>query len=111
MKNYLKDKHWYVYRYDINSDKIVKYDIFNHGAFCDYVNKHLNEYNKEKDVNMTKESFKEAIRKEIMYYFWAKCEYEIVITNLFEPATVQEKIDVAAQIMINFDIFIDYLLS
>ena len=74
-----------------------------------------------------------------MYYYWAKCEWEVVITSwpphinmdeldrinkqrksefakydrepycLCINTDVRKKIDVYSQVMLNFDIFVDYV--
>ena len=63
--------------------------------------------------------FKEKIRRELQYYFWAKYEWEIGITEPFSNTLLDaytngrdypwEKIDVYDQVMMNWDIFFDYL--
>ena len=45
-----------------------------------------------------------------MYYFWSKCEYEIIITcwpkwDKFK----EEKIDVYSQLNLNWDKFVNYI--
>ena len=45
-----------------------------------------------------------------MYYFWSKCEYEILITTWFERKDFKdEKIDVYDQLQLNWNAFIDYI--
>lgn len=94
---------WYVYYHDSNSQKIVKWNVFNHGSFKEEVAKLLRE-------KFNKEEFSEKLQKELMYYFWSKCEYEIILS----PWTGQAddiKIDIYDQIMMNFDRFVDYVWS
>lgn len=65
-----------------------------------------------------------------MYYFWSKCEYEVIITSFpmyinqeeleiinnsdrkykinIEP-DVGVKVDIYSQIMNNFEVFVDYV--
>lgn len=45
-----------------------------------------------------------------MYYFWSKCEYEIILSPWTGRAD-DIKIDVYDQIMMNFDSFVDYCWS
>lgn len=61
-------------------------------------------------TNLTKEGFAEKLRHEIMYCFWSKCEYEITITSWRSKEVFNElKIDVADQVFMNYQSFIDYI--
>lgn len=123
---------WNVYKYDMNNNTIKTFNIFNHRSFHESVTKLL------KDC-ITKEEFAEELKKELMYYFWSKCEYETVITpwpphinkkeldrlnaesesgkekygrypnRLGVNVTEGEKIDVYDQVMLNYNILVDYL--
>ena len=45
-----------------------------------------------------------------MYYFWSKCEWEIILSDWPPSDTFcKEKIDVFDQVMLNWDIFVDYI--
>lgn len=82
----------------------------------------------------TFEWFKEELRKRLQWQFWSRCEYEIVLTDVFGSIKreelerlveeynkdktkyrynvnldVERKIDVYEQIMLNFDIFAKYM--
>ena len=47
---------------------------------------------------------------EVMYYFWAKCEWEVLITPWVGGKGVEDKkVDVCWQIMNNWDVFVDYV--
>ena len=116
-----------------NKKSIEKFNIFDHGRFFEDVKKALKE-------NQNKEEFAKEIRKCLIYYFWSKCEYEVVITswvpritkdeldrlnedfkksvdNGYEPYSlcvspeVRKKIDIYDQVMLNFDKFVDYIWS
>ena len=94
---------WYVYYYDSNAQKIIKWNVFNHGTFNKEVDKLLRE-------KPTKEEFIDKLKRQLMYYFWSKCQYEIILS----PWTGQAdniKIDIYDQIMMNFDRFVDYVWS
>ena len=94
---------WYVYYHDSNAQKIIKWNIFNHGSFKKEVDVLLKE-------KIDKEDFSEKLKREMMYYFWSKCEYEIILS----PSTGRAddiKIDVYDQIMMNFDRLVDYCWS
>lgn len=91
---------WYVYYHDSNKQEIIKWNIFNHGSFKKEVDVLLKE-------KIDKDDFSEKLKKEAMYYFWSKCEYEIILSPWAGRAD-DIKIDVYDQIMMNFDRFVDY---
>lgn len=62
---------WNVYRYSINRDKIEPFNIFEHYSFSEYV-KHAM---KLKD----KDEFIGRLKSELMYYFWSKSEWELIV--------------------------------
>lgn len=44
-----------------------------------------------------------------MYYFWSKCEWEVLVTPWISPReSEKKKVDVCWQIMNNWDVFVDY---
>lgn len=117
---------WNVYRCGINSKKIEQFNVFNHGLFRDDVTRLL------VDKKVNREEFEQKLKSSAMYYFWSKCEYEVVITS-FPPyidsqeierikredniriqnvtPTMYSKIDVYHQLMMNWDKFVDYVWS
>ena len=94
---------WMVFRYDFNSRQIEEFNIFDHGRFREEVCKLMD------DASLTYPEFRGHIRSVLMYYFWAKCEWEVVVSGWPDGRGV--KIDVFEQMMLNFDRFIDYLYS
>lgn len=94
---------WYVYYHDSNAQKIIKWNIFNHGSFKKEVDVLLKE-------KIDKDDFSEKLKRKVMYYFWFKCEYEIILSPWTGRAD-DIKIDVYDQIMMNFDRFVDYCWS
>lgn len=101
----VKDLKWYVYYHSMNSQEIKTFNIFNHGGFRDDVEKYLKKY---KD----KEEFTEKLKGSLMYYFWSKCEWEVVITPWVGNRNTKDiKIDVYDQVMNNWDIFVDYVYN
>ncbi len=130
----LKDLRWFVYHHDFNGKEIKPFNIFNHGRFREDVEKNLKKCE-------SKEEFAKKLKSSLMYYFWSKAEYEIVITSwaphitmseldrlnaereetkekynrepyrLYVNPDVGEKIDVHDQVMLNWDIFVDYCWS
>lgn len=63
---------WNVYHYNVNANKIEKFNIFKHYSF----NKDVQE---ELKKCKTKEEFEERLKSNLRYYFWSKCEYELVV--------------------------------
>ena len=94
-------KQWFVFVDDFNHRHIEKFNIFDHHFFskgCDKI---------FKDNKDNKEVFAEEIRRELMYYFWSKCEWEVIVKSMFYDN--DKKIDVYQQVMLNYDSFINYL--
>ena len=94
---------WNVYAEDFNGKKIRKYNIFDHFSFSEDVK---TAYKKYRD---NFEKFSDEIKGSLMYFFWSKCEWEIVLTSCPQREGVEEKIDVYDQVMMNWDIFIKYV--
>lgn len=93
---------WYVYYYDMNSSQLKTFNIFNHRGFKNAIIEVIF----KKYYSM--EKFKKAVKSELMYYFWSKAEWEIVISDWFGKQ-VEKKIDVYDQVMLNWDRFIEWL--
>ena len=123
---------WNVYVENINSNEIKVFNIFDHCGFREDVEKYFKKYK-------NKEEFAEHLKRSLAYYFWSKCEWEVVITSLMPYITIEElnrlnserektlkeynrepyslyvnpsvaeKIDVYSQVMNNWDIFLDYV--
>ena len=64
-------------------------------------------YTKEIPV---KDYFLNEVRSELMYYFWSKCEWEIVITD-WPSGKAEYKTDVFYQVKLNWDAFCGYLMG
>ena len=94
---------WYVYYHDFNAGKIIKWNIFKHGTF------RKETYDLLKS-DLIKEDFVEQLKRSLMYYFWSKSEYEVLILPWVGRAD-DIKIDIYDQVMMNFDIFADYVWS
>ena len=96
---------WYVYREDINNRVIVKFNVFNHWRFMEELKKAARKYrNRERDL------FEERLRHILMYYYWSKCEWEIILSDWPPSPTFNDlKVDVFDQIMLNWRPFCDYV--
>lgn len=92
---------WYVYYYNINGSQLKTFNIFNHRGFKNAIEEIFKKY-------YSMEEFKKAVKSELMYYFWSKAEWEIIISDWFDRQ-VEKKIDVYDQIMLNWDRFIEWL--
>jgi hypothetical protein len=44
------------------------------------------------------------LRRKCMYFFWSKCEYEVIVTGWPDTKT-EKKIDIYQQLDANWDIF------
>jgi hypothetical protein len=122
---------YYVYIENINKRKIEKYNVLNDGI----INEILERTKNFKD----KISFSEEVEHIIMYHYWSRSEWEIILTDwpphmktdelpklntevekyqkdygrepysLTINLSTAEKIDVYDQVMMNWNIFIDYI--
>ena len=94
---------WNVYFHNFNKNEIEVYNIFNHSCFTYEVKQAIKKY-KDKD------SFIDKLKSELRYYFWSKCEWEVIISPWVgrkEPCNA--KIDVYDQVMLNWNVFADYV--
>lgn len=94
---------WNVYYHNSNAKKIIQWNIFKHGSFRKEVYDLL-----KSDLN--KENFIEQLRKSLMYYFWSKSEYQVLILPLVGQAD-DIKIDIYDQVIMNWDKFSEYVWS
>ena len=121
-----------VYFEDFNARQIVTYNIFRHSAFYEAL------INTKKKYKEDFEGFADAVKKALMHCFWSKSEYEIILTswppyveadaidkvvkerdehikqynNFYRniiKLEVAEKVDIYDQVLLNWDIFIEYL--
>ena len=100
----MRDMTWYVYAEDFNGKKIEKVNIFDHYRFLEDVKKIYKKYKNDFDT------FAHEVKSSLMYYFWSKCEWEIILSSLFgRPDFKEMKIDVYDQVMLNWDVFIKYV--
>ena len=94
---------WNVYIGNINKRMITTFNVFEHYSFYKDLKKEIKIYG-----NI--EEFADRLRRIVMYYFWSKCEYEIILTcwpswDKFK----EEKIDVYSQLDLNWDKFVNYI--
>lgn len=94
---------WNVYIENINKRMITTFNVFEHYSF-------YKDLKKEIKIYENIEEFSDRLRRIVMYYFWSKCEYEIILTcwpkwDKFK----EEKIDVYSQLNLNWDKFVNYI--
>ena len=59
-----------------------------------------------------KDDLKKLLKSYLMYHYWCKSEYEIVVGGLHADYPEKfEKIDIWTQIEMNFDHIIDYIIE
>lgn len=96
---------WNVFYHSINGKKISTMNIFNHAGFSNDVQQCLRE-------SKNKNSFGVELNSILMYYFWCKSEYEVVISPWCGgTADMGIKVDIYRQVMNNWPVFLDYCWS
>lgn len=115
-----------------NNNKIEVYNILSHRALVNKIKESREQYKIFRE-------FAESIRSTLMYLTWSKCEWEIIVTSWptfvenkeldrmikereehkekWGKSTVrsgvnlsvEKKVDVFTQVMLNWDAFIDYV--
>lgn len=83
--------------WDTNKREFIPYDIF------PYLRKAYQRAIEREEEPETFDEFKEFIRKESMYMWWGRCQYEILLSD-WPCQSKTEKIDVHYQIMMNIDV-------
>lgn len=120
-----KTNTFYVLAWDFNTDKLVHYDVLPH--FRDSLKIRKGEWKKslkskrfqksleDGSVDLkyykypeTKEELTEFIKSDSLYYFWGKCEHEMIIHGW--PVKKNDyKIDVHEQVKMNLDVIVGIL--
>lgn len=96
---------WNVYVGNFNSGRIETRNVFSHTGLMDDLKKAARKYR-----DRERELFEEDMRRSILYWYWSKCEWEIILSH-WPPRTDahDEKIDVYDQVMLNWDVFREYV--
>lgn len=87
---------------DINKKVFEPYDVMPYFIDC---YKEL-----KKDRPNTFKEFKEFIKRNSMYMYWSRCQYEIILKD-WPCGKIEEKQDVHKQIMMNIDIITNLLMK
>lgn len=96
---------WNVIYHSVNGNEIKTFNIFDHYSFREELKKLYKKC-------FEKEDFARELRRSLMYYFWSKCEWEIIIGPWCGSKRTKEiKVDVYWQIMNNWERFLDYVWS
>ena len=93
---------WYVIYHNFNKNKIEKYNIFDHYSFAKACKENAKKNSKDKAA------FAEELLSSLMYYFWSKCEWEVIVSAWPPKEDSEKKIDVHDQVMLNWNLFVDY---
>lgn len=95
---------WNVYYIDFNKRCVTTLNIFNHSRF-------YKEIAELATSGCTEAEFKVELKSALMYNFWSKFEYEICIDTLLDNHTdfKSEKVDIYNQVMLNWEVFADYV--
>lgn len=94
---------WMVFYHNSNASEIQAYNVLKHSG----VRKDIVKATKE---CKTKEEFSEKLRRTMMYYYWSKSEWEIIIGPWCGGNNTKEiKVDVYEQVLNNWDIFLEYV--
>lgn len=96
---------WNVFEYNFNTKRIETFNIFDHYWFLKDC------FKAYKDSNGDFNEFQKSIKQNLMYYFWGKFEYEIVLSQFTSGDPVEKKIDVFEQVMLNYDVFVSKLFE
>ena len=95
---------WNVFVENFNGRKIEIYNIFQNTSLLEDIRRDA------KKCGEDRVAFEERLRRDLMYYFWSKCEYEIILSSWPECADFrEEKIDVYDQVRLNWPVFVDYV--
>ena len=61
---------WFVMYYSFNSNKIESYDVLAHRE---------SDIKRLKKKAQTKDEFDNLMRREMLWYYWSKCEWELIL--------------------------------
>lgn len=105
---------WNVYTEDVNNRIIEIYNVFEHQKFKEEVVDSFNKCWKEDEPTTSLSKFKERVKDLAQYYFWGRCEYEIILSD-WPPAPEgkfnKKKVSVYDQLSLNWDSFINYTVN
>lgn len=65
---------WLVYYQSFNGKEITTFNIFDHPGVLQDCKKAYRKFKNDRD------KFFEEVQSTLMYHYWAKCEYEIILS-------------------------------
>lgn len=96
---------YYVLTEDYGTGEITKFNVFDSVTFKRRIEELHKNGKKYKLIQLVEE-----VKSALFYSFASKSEYEIIVKPFVGNKNCKEtKIDVYKQVMLNFDLFIDYL--
>lgn len=112
MSDILERPVWKVYIENFNKNCIEEYNIFDHDYFwagCQAAWNTARCFSEDTEEQQIVK-FKDMVAYEVVYYFWAKIEWEIILTTPISRNKFKDiKIDVCSQIELNYEQFFKYL--
>ena len=97
---------WNVYVENFNGKRIEPFNVFQHSGFINDIEKAYKKHKNDFDA------FSEAVKRSLIYYYWAKAEWEIIIgpwCSAKFSKDMEIKVDVYDQVMLNWETFIKYV--
>lgn len=95
---------WNVFVDNFNQRRIEVYNIFDHYRFKEDCDKAW------RANSNSFADFSESVKGSLTYFFWSKCEWEIILSGFPPDKKFQDKkVDVYTQVMLNWSVFIDYV--
>ena len=90
-----------VWIWGFNTDSLESYDVV--PRFVESIKQYI----KPKNLPKTKEALDEILESDARYYFWSKCEYEMIIHG-WPKQKNNYKASVYQQLRLNWPIFLDF---
>lgn len=97
---------WNVWYHDFNGKKIISRNIFN--LNCKFAAEMWNLMEGKFDKDKT---FEEELDSILMWCYWSKSEYEVVISPFAVHPEVDIKVDIYSQVKLNWEQFVCYVKS
>lgn len=109
----MSDPIWQAYYYAFNQSKIRPFNVFLHSSYYKDLYDLLRKYKRieRQTGKVDMEQFSDAVKHITMYYYWSKCEWEVIISG-WPPSSLRTeeiKVDVYDQLALNWDAFINYI--
>lgn len=92
--------------YNFNGRSFESYDVMPYFIRC-YEDVKKNKY---ENLPKTFEEFKEFVKSKSMYMYWARCEYEVILSD-WPSSGKAKKIDIHWQLMMNHDLVTRILME